>query len=63
MSEVTVLCEDHRRAGGVAGLDHVGVAFGAAGLDHGGGAGFNRPLGAVGAEPNTDDVIDNAAAH
>jgi hypothetical protein len=46
--EVAVLGEDHRHAGGVAGVDHVGVAFGAAGLDHRGGAGLDRQLGAVG---------------
>ena len=46
--EVAVLGEDHRDAGGVAGLDHLGVAFRAAGLDHRGGAGLDRQLGAVG---------------
>jgi hypothetical protein len=46
--EVPVLREHHRDAGLLAGLDHLGVAFGAAGLDDGGGAGLNRQLGAVG---------------
>jgi hypothetical protein len=46
--EVPVLREDHRHAGGLAGLDHLGVAFGAARLDHGGGARLDRRLGPVG---------------
>ena len=46
--EVAVLGEDHRHAGPLAGLDHLGVAFGAAGLDDAGGAGLDRQLGAVG---------------
>src|SRR5215218_11209102 len=48
MPEVAVLGEDHRDAGVLAGLDHLGVAFGAAGLDNRGGAGLDRQLGAVG---------------
>jgi hypothetical protein len=46
--EVAVLGEDHRDIALLAGLDHLGVAFGAAGLDHCGGAGLDRQLGTVG---------------
>jgi hypothetical protein len=46
--EVPVLREDHRDASALAGLDHLGVAFGAAGLDHRGGACLDRQLGPVG---------------
>jgi hypothetical protein len=48
VSEVAVLGEDHRHAGGVAGLDHLGVALGAARLDDGVGARLDRQLGSVG---------------
>jgi hypothetical protein len=48
VTKVPVLGEHHRDAGGVAGLDHLAVAFGPAGLDHGVGAGLDRQLGAVG---------------
>jgi hypothetical protein len=41
-----MLGEDHRHSGLLAGLDHLGVAFGAAGLDHGSGAGLNGKLAA-----------------
>jgi hypothetical protein len=46
--EMPVLGEDHRDAGELAGLDHVGVALGAAGLDHRVGADVDRRLGPVG---------------
>jgi 5-methylcytosine-specific restriction enzyme subunit McrC len=48
VTEMAVLGEDHGDAGGLAGLDHLGVALGAARLDHSGGAGHDRQLGAVG---------------
>lgn len=48
VAEVAVLGEDHRHPGRVAGLDDLGVAFGAARLDHRVGAGLDCQLGAVG---------------